>query len=68
MEKVQDEGEAPTVGVGYTHARSEQQQEEEKGTPIIVAKDNKTKMITPRVAPSKGDSYAVETVKKTVEL
>ncbi len=35
---------------------------------IIVAKDNKTKMIMARVVPSKGvDSYAAETVKKMVE-
>ncbi len=36
--------------------------------PFVVAKDNKTKMIMARVAPSKGlDSYAVETAKKMVE-
>ena len=36
--------------------------------PIVVAKDNRTKMIMARVVPSKGlDSYAVETVKKMVE-
>ena len=65
VKKVQNEGEAPTIGVDYTHTRSEQEKEEEKGMPIIVAKDNKTKMIMARVVPSKGlDSYAVETVKK----
>ena len=42
----------------YMH--SEQEKEEEKGMPIIVAKDNRTKMIMARVVPSKGlDSYAV---------
>ncbi len=36
--------------------------------PIIVEKDNKTKMIIARVVPSKElDSHAVETVKKMVE-
>ena len=66
--KVQDEGEAPTVGVDYACVRSEQEKEEEKGIPIIVAKVNKTKMIMARVVPSKGvESYAVETVKKMVE-
>ena len=65
MKKVQNEGEAPTIGVDYVYARSEQEKEEEKGMPIIVAKDNKTKMIMAMVVPSKGlDSYAVETAKK----
>ncbi len=42
--------------------------EEEKVMPMVVAKDNKTKMITARVAPSKGvEGYCVETEKKTVE-
>ncbi len=54
MEKVKYEGEEPTIGVDYAYARSEQEKEEEKGTPVIVAKDNKTKMIVARVLPSKG--------------
>ena len=54
VKKVQNEGEVPTIGVDYTHMRSEQEKEEEKGMPIIVAKDNKTKMIMARVAPGKG--------------
>ncbi len=50
------------------HTHSEQEKEEEKCVPIIVAKDNKTKMIMERFVPSKGvESYAVETVKKMVE-
>ncbi len=52
----------------YTHTHSEQEKEEEKGMPIIVAKDNKTKVIMARVVPSNGlDSYVVETAKKMVE-
>ncbi len=47
---------------------SEQDKEEGKGMSIVVAKDNKTKMIMARVVPSKGvDSYAGETLKKMVE-
>ncbi len=43
----------------YMH--SEQEKEEEKGMPTVVATDRKTKMIMPRVAPSNGlDTYAVE--------
>ncbi len=34
----------------YEH--NEQDKDEEKGMPIIVAKDNKTKMILARVVPS----------------
>ena len=46
----------------------EQEKEEEKGMPIVVAKDNRTKMILARVVPSKWlYSYAVETVKRMVE-
>ena len=65
VKKVQNEGDVPTIGIDYMYMHSEQEKEEEKGMPIIVAKDNKTKMIMARVVPSKGlDSYAVETVKK----
>ncbi len=66
--KVQNEGDVPTIGIDYMYMHSEQEKDEEKGMPIIVAKDNRTKMIMARVVPSKGlDSYAVETVKKMVE-
>ncbi len=50
----------------YMH--SEQEKEEEKGMPIVVAKDSETKMIIERVVPSKGvDRYAVGTLKEMVE-
>ncbi len=50
----------------YMH--SDQEKEEEKGMPSIVAKENQTMMIMARVAPSKGvDTYAVDAVKKMVE-
>ncbi len=32
-------GDVPTVSLEYTHARSEQDKEEEKGLPIAVVKD-----------------------------
>ena len=68
VKKVQNEGDVPTIGIDYMYMHSEQEKEEEKGMPIVVAKDNRTKMIMARVVPSKGlDSYAVETVKRMVE-
>ena len=53
------------MGVDYAYTRSEHEREEEKGRPIIVANDDKTKMIMAKVAPSKGvEKYAVEVVKQ----
>ena len=46
-------GDVPTVSLDYTQVHSEQK-EEEKGMPIVVVKDNKTKMIMAKVVPSKG--------------
>jgi hypothetical protein len=44
---------------------SEQEKEEEKGMPIIVVKDSKTKMVMAKVMPSKGvQEYAVKLVKE----
>ena len=39
------EGVVPTIGIDYMYTHSEQEKEVEKGMPIVVAKDNKTKMI-----------------------
>ena len=65
---MQNEGDVPTIGLDYVYMHSEQEKEEEKGMPIVVAKDNRTKMIMAGVVPSKElDSYAVETVKRMVE-
>ncbi len=65
--KPKDEGAAPTVGVDYVWTLSEQEKDEEKGTPIIVIKDSKTKMTMAKVAPSKGvESYAAEVVKNAI--
>ena len=68
VKKVQNEGDAPKIGIDYMYMHSEQDKEEEKGMPIVVAKDNRTKMIMARVVPGEGlDSYAVETLKKIFE-
>ncbi len=51
-----------------TRAHSEQEREEEKGMPIVVLKDDSTKMITAKVMPSKRvDAYAVDSLRKTLE-
>ena len=38
VKKVQNEGDAPTIGIDYMYMHSEQEKEEEKGMPIVVAK------------------------------
>ncbi len=46
----------------------EQEKEKEKGMPIIVVKDNKTKTLMVKAAPSKDvQECAVEVVRKFVE-
>ncbi len=61
-------GDAPTVSLDYTHMPSEQEKEEEKGMPIIVVKNDKTKLVMAKVVPNKGvQEYAVEVVRKFVE-
>ena len=55
------------MSLGYTCMRSEQEKEEEKGMPIIVVKDDKTKLVIAKVAPSKGmQEYAFEVVREFV--
>ena len=54
VRKAKGEGAAPTIGVDYVDMHSEQEKEDEKGMPIIVIKDSKTKMIMAKVVPSKG--------------
>ncbi len=63
-----DKTEAPRVSVDYVHMASEQDKEEEKGMPALVMKDQRTRLVTARVVPSKGlDAYAVGRLKKDVE-
>ena len=61
-------GEVPIAGVDYMYMHSEQEKEEEKGMPIIVLRDNKTRMVMAKAVSSKGvNSNAVETVKRFIE-
>ena len=56
------------MSLDYMYPHSEQEMEEEKEMPIIVVKDDKTKLVMAKVAPSKGgQEYAVELVRKFVE-
>ncbi len=61
-------GDVPTVSLDYMYAHSEQEKEEEKGMPMLVAKYNKTKMVMAKVVPSKGaQECAVEVARRFVE-
>ncbi len=56
------------ISPDYMYMHSEEEKEEEKGMPIVVVKDNKTKMVMATVVPSKGvQEHAVEVVRKFVE-
>ncbi len=62
-----DGGDVPIVSLDYAYVRREQE-EEEKGAPIIVVKDNKTNLMMAKVAPSEGArENAVEVVRRFVE-
>ncbi len=54
VRKVTGESDVPVVGVDYMYTHSEQKKEEEVGMPIVVVKDNMTKMIMAKVVQSKG--------------
>ncbi len=57
-----------TVSFEFTYTHSGQEKEEEKEMPIIVVKDNKTKITMAKVVPNKGvHEYAVEVVRRFVE-
>ncbi len=56
------------VSLEYMYTRSEQEKEEEKGMPIVVVKDHKSKVLMAKVVPNKGvNEYAVEVVRRFVE-
>ena len=60
-----EEGETPVVSIDYMFMSDNQEQEEERGMPILVMKDRDTKMIKARVVPRKGgDSYAIQRLVK----
>ncbi len=58
----------PTMNLDPTYMHSEQGKEEEKGMPIVVVKDDETKLVMAKVVPSKGaQEHGVEVVRKLVE-
>ncbi len=58
----------PVVSIVYMYIHSEQEREEEKGMPMVVMKDSRTKTITAKVVPNKGVvDYVVGVVKKMIE-
>ena len=58
----------PVISLDYMYMRGEQERNEEKGMPILVIKDGRTKFITAKVVPQKGvNDYAVASCKRAVE-
>jgi hypothetical protein len=56
------------VSLHYMYSHSEQEKEKEKGMPIIVVKDDKTKLVMEKIVPNRGvQEYAVEVVRKSAE-
>jgi hypothetical protein len=63
-----DKREAPMIGMDDVCMHSEQEKEEEKGMPIVVLKDEITKITTAKVVPSKRiDACAVDSMRKALE-
>ena len=57
----QSEEVAPVVSIDYMFMGDNQQEGEEKGIPIVVVKDRKTKIIRSRLVPQKGiNGYAIK--------
>ena len=48
------ENDVPIIAVDYMYMHSVQEKEEEKGMPILIAKDSRTKMIMAKVVKSNG--------------
>ena len=69
--KNKEEREAPVIGIDYVCMHSEQdkeEEEEEKGMPMIVIKDDRSKMVFARVVPQKGvEPCAVGSTVRTLE-
>ena len=62
--------EIPVISIDYMYVHPEQadDEEREKGMPILVARDSRTKMVYARVVPQKGhDDYAIGALKRIVE-
>jgi len=61
--------EVPVVSIDYMFMNEKQNAEEEKGMPILVMKDRKTKMIWAHVVAKKGrDGYAIKRISKNISL
>ena len=59
----------PVVGLDYMFMTDRQRKEEESGSPILVIKDEKLKMVFAHVVPSKGrDKYAIERMSKGLDM
>ena len=52
---MEDEAREPIVSVDYMFVHDNQGEGEEKGMPIMVVKDRKTRIIRARVVPQKGN-------------
>ena len=64
-----DKGDIPKVCIDYMYMHSQQEKEEEKGMPILVMKDERSKMVTARVVKAKGkDPWAIGRLKYDIEL
>ena len=65
----QEEDGVPTISIDYMFMGDQQAREEEKGMPMLVTKDKKTKMIWARVVPAKGvQAHAVKALAKQIAL
>ena len=59
----------PTTSIDYMFMGDQQAREEEKGMPMLVTKDKRTKMIWARVVPAKGvNAHAVKQLAKQITL
>jgi hypothetical protein len=66
--KVASESDVPIISLDYMYMHSVQEKEEEKGMPILIAKDSRAKMIMAKVVQCKGVvPYAVDVMKKMIE-
>ena len=62
------ESQVPIISVDYAFMGSKKEKEEEKGSPIMVIKDKKTKRILSRMIPQKGVSkYAIKKLKIDID-
>ena len=64
-----EKGVIPVVSMEYMFLSDKQDKGEEKGMPILVTKDHKTRMVFARVVPRKGaDTYAIKRARQDLHL